>query len=599
MQHDTLIVFGGEVKALDDTGKVGGYLVRFSGPNDPDLVGDFFTKDTDFGTARESPVLYHHGQDATIKSARLGHGTLKVDGVGVWLEGQLELRNEYEEAIFEMAKQGKLGWSSGTASHLVEREAVGKSWFIKSWPLGLDASLTPTPCEPRTKAIPLKSYLDTLSQETEQKETATANAVSTPVDDAEGVASTKAMSETVTPQEQPEPKAAPLTMDSEVAISMEDFLEFKRLQDVQAKAASQPEKTQEVVKATFDTTGAPAFNSRTGTGDSYLKAASHYFRTGDTGGIKHYQYGKKGGEDLWEGVPAEAYSIKASNDTDMNIGTAVDGGNAVPTGHYQRIIARRDESDITTMLGVQNIPGKGTTVNVPVDNEDDGEFISTAEAAAFDRDAPALGQVAMTLVKYTKRIQMSDELMLDEDSAIMSWITDFIGRGAAKTRNNLLVTEVAANGTNFLTLAGAAAVADGEIENIEDDDDLGAYLEEGNGVGFIMRNSTLGAIRRIGSSGPRPYQVVSDEGPGVRSRRTLIGYPVYRSNKVQALGATNKPILFGNFNYVGVRNNPEFRILRDPYSNASTGQFNLHIFMRVVFKVLQAEAVGYATNAAS
>ena len=170
VEHDTLVWFGGEVKALDDSGKIGGYLVRFSAADDPDLAGDFFTKNTDFGPIKTSPILYHHGMDQQIKGTRLGIGELEMKDAGVWLQGQLDLRNEYEEAIFEMAKQGKLGWSSGTASHLVEREAVGKSWHIKSWPLGLDASLTPTPCEPRTKAIPLKSYLSDLTQETEAKE---------------------------------------------------------------------------------------------------------------------------------------------------------------------------------------------------------------------------------------------------------------------------------------------------------------------------------------------------------------------------------------------------------------------------------------------
>ena len=63
---------------------------------------------------------------------------------------------------------------------------------------------------------------------------------------------------------------------------------------------------------------------------------------------------------------------------------------------------------LANRLGVQNIPGIGTTVNVPLDAEADGEFVSTAEAAANDRDAPAVGTVAMTLTKYTKRIEISE-----------------------------------------------------------------------------------------------------------------------------------------------------------------------------------------------
>jgi hypothetical protein len=159
---DVLVRDGGSIKALGD-GKVGGYLVLFTDETSPDLAGDFFTKSTDFdfdddATIR-SQVYYHHGQDSTLKARKFGKATLKMDEVGVWAEGQLQLRDEYEKAVYEMAEAGKLGWSSGTAEHLVEREQKGAATWIKRWPLGLDASLTPTPCEPRTKAVPLKSLL--------------------------------------------------------------------------------------------------------------------------------------------------------------------------------------------------------------------------------------------------------------------------------------------------------------------------------------------------------------------------------------------------------------------------------------------------------
>ena len=156
---DALIFFGDAVKALGN-GKVGGHVVLFSTDADPDLVGDYFTKSTDFFLEEDSKavILYDHGLDPTLKARKLGRGTLRVDDVGVWIEAQLELRDAYEKAIYEMAEAGKLGWSSGSAPHLVERQPVKKSVEIKSWPI-VEASLTPMPTEPRTAAITLKSYL--------------------------------------------------------------------------------------------------------------------------------------------------------------------------------------------------------------------------------------------------------------------------------------------------------------------------------------------------------------------------------------------------------------------------------------------------------
>lgn len=157
---DTLITFGSEVKALGD-GRIGGYLVKFSTSHDPDLTGDYFTAQTDFGDAAKSPVLYHHGLDTIIGKRVIGDAALKRDEVGIWAEAQMKMRDAYEKMIYQMAEAGKLGWSSGTAPHLVERKASGNANEITRWPLGLDASLTPTPAEPRNAAVSLKSYQPT------------------------------------------------------------------------------------------------------------------------------------------------------------------------------------------------------------------------------------------------------------------------------------------------------------------------------------------------------------------------------------------------------------------------------------------------------
>jgi prohead serine protease len=171
--RETVISFGGSVKAHGQDGEVSGYLIKFSSERDPDLIKDFFVRQTDFDTdfPGKSSVYYHHGFDKVLKGRKLakdGKGTLEVDDVGVWVETQLALRDEYEQKVWEMAKAGKLGWSSGTAMHLVEREKVGNAHKILRWPLGLDASLTPTPCEPRNQAIvSVKTYLAELDEEAE------------------------------------------------------------------------------------------------------------------------------------------------------------------------------------------------------------------------------------------------------------------------------------------------------------------------------------------------------------------------------------------------------------------------------------------------
>ena len=157
-QNETLVFYGDAVKDLGN-GKVGGYLVLFGDEDSTDLEGDYLTKDTDFGQHSTTAAIYAHGMDKVLGRRVLDAAApIEVKDAGIWIEAQLNIRDEYEEAIYAMVKAGKLGWSSGTASHLVERNKKDNGAMqITRWPLGLDASLTPAPVEPRIQALPLKS----------------------------------------------------------------------------------------------------------------------------------------------------------------------------------------------------------------------------------------------------------------------------------------------------------------------------------------------------------------------------------------------------------------------------------------------------------
>ena len=167
---ETLVAFGGTVKALGD-GKFRAPLITFSDASSPDLTGDYFTAKTDFWKSFPDsiPLIYAHGQDPVLKSTRLGvtgKATLSIDDSGVWMEGQLDLANEYQSSIYGIVEAGKMGTSSGSAGHIVEKSLSatkdGKSaWEITSWPL-VEASLTPTPAEPRNTVVPMKSLKSSL-----------------------------------------------------------------------------------------------------------------------------------------------------------------------------------------------------------------------------------------------------------------------------------------------------------------------------------------------------------------------------------------------------------------------------------------------------
>lgn len=174
-RENTLVILGEPVKALGE-GKFGGYLVRFTSADDPDLEGDYFDAQTDFD--REFPfkqsVYFNHAMDAKFGMRKLGRADVKQDEFGVWAEVILQERDEYEQFLAKLAEDGKLGWSSGSASHLVKRTKIGAANHIDHWPI-IDASLTHTPAEARNAVLPLKSMLFSEASVKANSEPATVN----------------------------------------------------------------------------------------------------------------------------------------------------------------------------------------------------------------------------------------------------------------------------------------------------------------------------------------------------------------------------------------------------------------------------------------
>lgn len=332
--------------------------------------------------------------------------------------------------------------------------------------------------------------------------------------------------------------------------------------DLRAKPGTQPQ--------------APAYHKRV-TPDTDEGIFCRYVRTTDQGALR------------------ELRESRASNDTTMNITTAADGGDLVPTGHFTQIIEQLRPQALYNLLGVRMIPGQGTTVNVPIDNEgDSGVFVSTAESNAFDRDAPAMSKIAMTLVKYTKKVDLTYELMQDEDSNLMAFLSRYVADGMAATLNSLLITEVLADGTAALTLDSATAIGAAEIPELLYK--LPAQYARGPNVSWLMERATEGYLRGLASSSVFTFAPQPGGAPSLGGQGSLFGLPVYTDDNMGSLAASGKSLLVGNWAYMGMRLDPAMTFLLDPFSRASYGETILHYYFRADFEVLQAGAFRYATH---
>jgi len=295
---------------------------------------------------------------------------------------------------------------------------------------------------------------------------------------------------------------------------------------------------------------------------------------------------------LRTGDAGVASELRAYNNTDMNETTPADGGVVVPVGMVQNIKARRDESSLVPKLGLTLVPGKGLTVNYPIDAEDDLLFTSVAEAGTINQDAPALANKAFTLVKYAKFITLTWELLRDEDVKLEAFLTNWVARGWAATLNQLLVTEALANGTASQTLGSPTAIAAADIPIL-----VGKLLPEyQEGAQWLMHPTAYATISSIASSSvftfaPHPGGDLAGGGSAM-----LWGFPVNQSSYMPTPAASAKSMVFGNFNFMGFREGTTLQTIRDPFTAISTGNVRLWFWFDAVFGVLQPEAIRYATQ---
>lgn len=150
---------GYAVKAIDASGAIEAYAVRWGHAGEPDRSRekDYFTQKTDlmldaWGWPR--PILYEHQPDQVGQ----WHRATK-DSVGVKLAGQLDTSHPRYPQIDRDIRAGRFFLSSDSAPHLVKRipQWNGTNELAR-WAL-LTASLTKSPAEHRLMPVAMVKSL--------------------------------------------------------------------------------------------------------------------------------------------------------------------------------------------------------------------------------------------------------------------------------------------------------------------------------------------------------------------------------------------------------------------------------------------------------
>jgi HK97 family phage major capsid protein len=584
---DVLVGFGGEVKAIGDNGEVGGHLIIFGDAKQADFAKDFFKSTTDFGVDLSEPIKgtirYHHGMDKQLKTRKLGSATIGVDKIGIWVKGQLDLHDEWQQAVYELVKNRKTGWSSAAGSHLVEREPVDGAQFVKSWPLVLaDLTITPTPCDYRqvvqAKSLEqpssIKSLITSLAAESDQPEAnvpETAQAV-VHAGDADNAKPTEIKSADessaflLPPNEDngentmPEATQAAPVENAEFAALKSQFTDLSGKLDIILKAPAI--KTAEVAQ--------PESEAEIKSKDQELavKAFEHYARTGEV-----------------------TKSLKAA----YTEGTSSTGGYLVPIQYSNDLVIQRRYLSILRAAGAKVIKVQGTnSFKVPT-LTDSTAAILTSEAGAFSEVEATFGEVPFVPYKYTKLVKASDEVLNDSRIPLMDIIGPDATQAFAAAENTAFTTGTGSSQPQGVVTGASAGVTAAGVAAITADEVIDLYhsladLYRMNAV-WMMSDTALKLIRKLKDT---TNQYLWSPGLAAGEPSTILGRPVYINNSMAVPATGVKSVLFGDLSYFWIADfgGEEMKRLNELY--AGTGQigfrwysrFDSHVMLSAALKVL-------------
>lgn len=570
---DLLITYGSAIRVQPD-GRVSGYLVRFNDADGPDLYGTFFTRDTDYGIedGARTPVYFNHrmplptrdGGELVIKK-KIGEGVLRKDEHGILIDAILYNREEYEAALEAM------GWSSGTASHLVDLEpdASGRGMWVRSWPLGLDASLTPTPGDPGNKVFPLRSLMSEPTPQADPQAAGEAATVAT------------APSDTAPTRNTPSKETSPVEENTPQVEAQQPDLQAIVTEAVRS-ALAEREQAEPAVRAAG--IAVPAI---------IVKDAN-----GETNGEKQ---------------AFRAWLAGQQVRTTMVGGTDANGGYAVPTEYSQDIVAALTNMSYLRRAGARVIALSGTdSFKVPSLTYASAATL-TAESAAYTQSEPTMGEIEFNPYKYGRISKVSEELLADSRFDVWGQILapDFAQSFAAAENAAFTTGTGSSQPQGVVTGATAGVTPTNGTSNVTSistfDHILALYFaldyKYRDNAKWMMNDATLKIIRQMkdGANAYLSFVPVANQtvNGAAGLELQLLGKPVIINNSMATPAASARTILFGDFSYYWIADWAGLSMQRLNELYAANGHVGFRAFRRFDGNVVLAEAIQAFVQSAS
>ena len=296
-------------------------------------------------------------------------------------------------------------------------------------------------------------------------------------------------------------------------------------------------------------------------------------------------------QNFWNAMRAKAPMPSVLNA--LQIGTDSEGGYLVPDEFEHTLVQALEEENVFRQLAKVIQTSSGDRKIPVVATKGTASWID--EEGAFVESDDAFSQVSIGAYKLGTLIKVSEELMSDSIFDLENYISGefarrigakeeeafFTGDGSGKPLGILAASGGAETGA---TAASATAITADELMDLFYS--LKAPYRK-NAV-WVLNDSTIKAIRKLkDNSGQYLWQPSLVAG----TPDTILGRPVKTSAFMPAIGASQKTIAFGDFQYYWIadRQGRSFRRLNELY--AANGQVGFLGTQRVDGKLILPEAI--------
>ena len=279
------------------------------------------------------------------------------------------------------------------------------------------------------------------------------------------------------------------------------------------------------------------------------------------------------------------------------------GGYNVPVELFNQLdIALKAYGGMMDVSRIIDTAGGGV-LNMPTVDDTGAAAVIVSEAGSSTVQDMTFGRVQLGSYTYRDLIKLSEEFIQDEAVNALAEIANLMGIRFGRALNAHFTTGTGSGQpTGFVTDAGTVTGASASAITADDIFDLlhgvdPAYRSMA-GAAFMMNDSTLKAIKKltIGTADDRPLWL-----PSLRDGEpsTILGKPYVINQDMASIGASAKPIAFGDWSKYIIRRvrGTQLRRLNERYADDLSVGFLA--FARYDGKLLNTSAIKTLAQPAS